>query len=216
FTFARRHNGSGLIFLKKTALMSASGKDIEENPFPALVAMARKGDRTVFLVPELFVWEKRTARIKPGIMDIVFGSPEAPGFVHAMLAFFRNYRRAQFRVGDPIDLQRFIEENPQDSDEVIARKVRSTLNLHLTRETRAVFGPPLKPPERLMDETMRDRQLRKALDAHAASVGRRPESVYREARRHLAAIAARPSPTMLAFAAPMLDWVFQRIYDGIE
>ncbi len=216
FTFARRQNGSGLIFLKKTALMSASGKDIEENPFPALVAMARKGDRTVFLVPELFVWEKRTARIKPGIMDIVFGSPEAPGFLHSMLAFFRNYRRAQFRVGDPIDLRRFIEENPQDSDEVIARKVRSALHHHLARETRAVFGPPLKPTERLIDETMRDRQLRKALDAHASSVGRRPESVYREARRNLTAIAARPNPTALAFATPVLDWVFQRIYDGIE
>jgi glycerol-3-phosphate O-acyltransferase len=63
---------------------------------------------------------------------------------------------------------------------------------------------------------MRDRQLRKALDAHAASVGRRPESVYREARRNLKAIAARPSPTTLAFASPVLDWIFQRIYDGIE
>jgi glycerol-3-phosphate O-acyltransferase len=216
FTYARRHGGSGLIFLKKTALMSASGKDIEENPFPALVAMARKGDRTVFLVPELFVWEKRTARIKPGIMDIVFGSPEAPGFLHSMVAFFRNYRRAQFRMGEPIDLQRFIQENPQDSDEVIARKVRSALHHHLARETRAVFGPPLKPTERLIDETMRDRQLRKALDAHAASVSRRPESVYREARRNLQAIAARPSPTTLAFASPVLDWIFQRIYDGIE
>jgi glycerol-3-phosphate O-acyltransferase len=216
FTYARRNGGSGLIFLKKTALMRPSGKDIEENPFPALVAMARKGDRNVFLVPELFVWEKRTARIKPGIMDIVFGSPEAPGFLHSMLAFFRNYRRAQFRVGEPIDLQRFIAENPQDSDEVIARKVRSALHHHLARETRAVFGPPLKPTERLIDETMRDRQLRKALDTHATSVGRRPESIYREARRNLQAIAARPSPTVLAFSAPVLDWIFQRIYDGIE
>ncbi len=216
FTYARRQGGSGLIFLKKTALMSASGKDIEENPFPALVAMARRAERTVYLVPELFVWEKRTARLKPGIMDIVFGSPDAPGFLHSMLAFFRNYRRAQFRVGEPIDLRRFIEENPQDSDEVIARKVRGVLHHHLARETRAVFGPPVKHPERLIDETLRDRQLRKALDAHAAASGRSQGSVLREARRNLRAIAARPSPTLLAFAAPVLDWVFHRIYDGIE
>lgn len=216
FAEAQRQGGSGLIFLKRTTLMSASGKDIEENPFPALVALARKGERPVFLVPELFVWEKRPARLKPGIMDIVFGSPEAPGFLHSMLAFFRNYRRAQFRVGEPIDLRRFVEENPQDSDELIARKVRSALHHHLARETRAVFGPPAKPPERLIDETMRDRHLRKALDAHAAESGRRPQSIYREARRNLQAIAARPSPTALAFVSPLLDWVFQRIYDGIE
>ena len=104
-------------------------------------------------------------------------------------------------MGEPIDLRRFIEENPKDSDEVIARKVRSTLHHHLTRETRAVFGPPLKPTERLIDETLRDRQLRKVLDAHAASTNRRQESVYREARRNLLAIASRPSPTTLAFAS---------------
>ncbi|HZI08200.1 MAG TPA: 1-acyl-sn-glycerol-3-phosphate acyltransferase, partial [Archangium sp.] len=202
--------------LKKTALLSASGKDIEENPFPALVAMARKGDKTVFLVPELFVWEKRTSRIKPSLLDRVFGSPDAPGFVHSMVAFWRNYHRAQFRVGEPIDLKRFIEENPEDSDEVIARKVRSALNHHLARETRAVFGPPVKPHERIIEETLRDRTLRKALDTVAAESNRRPESVLRQARRNLQAIAGKPSPTTLSFIAPMLGWVFNRIYDGIE
>jgi len=216
FTYARRHAGSGLIFLKKTALLSAAGKDIEENPFPSLVAMARKSDKTVFLVPELFVWEKRTSRIKPSLVDHVFGSPDAPGFVHSLVAFFRNYRRAQFRVGEPIDLKRFIEENPQDSDELIARKVRSALNHHLARETRAVFGPPVKPHERIIEETLRDRTLRKALDTVAAESNRRPESVLRQARRNLQAIAGKPSPTTLSFAAPVLGWVFNRIYDGIE
>ncbi|XXF80922.1 1-acyl-sn-glycerol-3-phosphate acyltransferase [Myxococcaceae bacterium GXIMD 01537] len=216
FTYARRHGGSGLIFLKKTALMNPSGKDIDEDPFPALVAMARKGDRPVFLVPELFVWEKRTANVKPTLIDRVFGSPEAPGFLHSMMAFALNYHRAQFRVGEPIDLRRFAEENPQDSDELIARKVRSALHHHLARETRAVFGPPAKPPERIIEETLRDRQLRRAVDEVAASSGRRPESVLRDARRNLAAIASRPNPTVLAFVSPVLDWVFNRIYDGIE
>ncbi len=216
FTYARRQGGCGLIFLKKTALLSAAGKDIEENPFPALVAMARKGERTVFLVPELFVWEKRTSRLKPNVWDRVFGSPDAPGFLHSMVAFFRNYRRAQFRMGEPIDLKRFIEQNPQDSDEVIARKVRSALHHHLARETRAVFGPPVKPPERIIEETLRDRMLRKVLDAHAQESGRRPESVLREARRNLRAIAAKPSPTTLALVSPLLEWVFNRIYDGMD
>jgi glycerol-3-phosphate O-acyltransferase len=216
FTYARRHGGSGLIFLKKTALLNPSGKDIEEDPFPALVAMARKGERPVFLVPELFVWEKRTARVKPTLIDRVFGSPEAPGFLHSMMAFFLNYHRAQFRVGEPIDLRRFIEENPQDSDEVIARKVRSALHHHLARETRSVFGPPPKSTERVIEETLRDRQLRRALEEVAKSTNRRPESVLRSARRNLQAIASRPSPTVLAFVAPVLDWVFNRIYEGIE
>jgi glycerol-3-phosphate O-acyltransferase len=216
FEYARKSGGSGLVFLRRTALLHPSGKETREDPFPALVAMARQSDRPVFLVPELFVWEKRPARLKPNWVDIVFGSPEAPGFLHSMLAFFRNYKRAQFRVGEPIDLRRFAELNPRDSDEVLARKVRGALHVHLARETRAVFGPPVKHATRVIDETLRDRQLRKVLDEHAAATGRKPESVLREARRNLEAIAARPSPTALAFAAPVLEWVFHRIYDGMH
>jgi len=216
FEHARQSGGSGLVFLRRTALLRPSGKETREDPFPALVAMARQSDRPVYLVPELFIWEKRTARLKPNWVDIVFGSPEAPGFLHSMLAFFRNYKRAQFRVGEAIDLRRFVEQNPRDSDEVLARKVRSSLHVHLARETRAVFGPPVKPQSRVIDETLRDRALRKALEEAAAESGKKPESVLREARRNLEAIAARPSPTTLAFISPVLDWVFSRIYDGIQ
>ena len=215
FRYAGQQGGSGLVFLRRTALLHASGKETREDPFPALVRLARGSDRPVFLVPELFVWEKRAAKLVPGWRDVVFGSPEAPGFVHSMVAFFRNYKRAQFRVGEPIDLRRFIEENPQATDEVLARKVRSALHVHLARETRAVFGPPQKPTDRLIDETLRDRQLRKTLDEHAAATGRKPASVQREARRNLEAIAARPNPSVLALIAPVLAWVFNRIYDGI-
>ncbi|MBM4380919.1 MAG: glycerol-3-phosphate acyltransferase, partial [Deltaproteobacteria bacterium] len=58
FTYARRQQGSGLIFLKQSAFGSTRGRQITEDPFPALVAMARKSERPVYLVPELFVWEK--------------------------------------------------------------------------------------------------------------------------------------------------------------
>jgi glycerol-3-phosphate O-acyltransferase len=216
FTYARRQHGSGLIFLKRTAFGSAGGKDIDENPFPALVAMARRADSSVYLVPELFVWEKWVTRLKPGIIDFLFGSPEAPGFLHSLLAFVRNYRRAQFRVGEPIDLKRFIDEHPNESDEVIARKVRGSLHHHLARETRAVFGPPAKPPDRLIDEALRDRTLRKVLEEQAASSGKPIESLVSEAKKDLESIAARPSTTAIALSEPILRWVFDRIYDGIE
>src|SRR4051812_29537382 len=47
FTYARRNQGSALIFLKQTALLRPGGKYHKEDPFPALVSMARKSDRPV-------------------------------------------------------------------------------------------------------------------------------------------------------------------------
>ena len=215
FEYARRHGGSALVFLQQTAIGRAGGRSGREDPFPALVAMARKSDRPVFLVPELVVWEKWSVRLKPAWADYVFGTPEAPGFLHSVLAFWRNHKRAQFRVGEPIDLKAFAAENPEDSDAVVARKVRAVLHVHLARETRAVFGPPYKPPERVIDETLRDRTLRQTIEQTAARSGKDPAALEREARRHLNAIAARLHPTVVALLAPVLGWIFDRIYDGI-
>lgn len=216
FTYARRNQGSGLIFLKQSALGSARGKNITEDPFPALVAMARKGEAKVFLIPELFVWEKLKQRLRPGIIDYIFGSPEAPGFLHTLLAFFRNYRRAQFRVGEAVDLQKFIADNPNDSVAVLARKVRSALYHHLARETRAVFGPPEKDADRVIDETLRDKGLLDSLGEIAQAKGRSMPSVIRDARRNLNEIAARPSTMAVGLMAPLLHRIFNRIYDGVE
>src|SRR5450631_3350184 len=216
FSYAQRKSGSGLVFLQSTALGRALGRPGRDDPFPALVAMARKGERPVFLVPELCVWEKWTVRLKPAWADYVFGSPEAPGFLHSVLAFFRNYKRAQFRVGEPIDLSALVKGSPDVPDQVLGRKVRSTLHVHLARETRTVFGPPFKPPERIIDETLRDRGLRHSLQVIADTSGRRVDSVLREARRDLNAIAARLHPTVLALANPLMSLIFRFMYDGID
>ncbi|MFN0062216.1 MAG: 1-acyl-sn-glycerol-3-phosphate acyltransferase [Myxococcaceae bacterium] len=216
FAYARRHQGSGLVFLKHTALARPHGLTPREDPFPALVELARRGDRPVYLVPELFVWERRNARLRPNVIDYIFGSPEAPGFLSTVLSFWRNHRRAQFRVGEPLDLTQFVQQRASETDAALARKVRSLLHHHLSRETRAVFGAPSKPVERLLEETLRDRNLRNQIEDEAKASKRSIQTVEREARRHLNAIAARPSATATGLASPLLRWVFGRIYDGID
>lgn len=216
FTYARRQGGSGLIFLRESAFNSARGKQTNEDPFPALVKLARSSEQPIFLVPELFVWEKWLQKISPSLFDRIFGSPEAPGFVHSVGAFFRNYKRAQFRVGDAIDLKAFVADHAGEPDEVIARKVRSTLHHHLARQTRAVFGPPRKSTDRLIDEAMRDRVFQQSVAELATEQGKSVASLNRAAKRNFASIAARYSPTVVGFAAPLLHWVFNRIYDGVE
>ncbi len=216
FTYARMHGGSGLVFLKETAFGRADGRQTEEDPFPALVVLARKAHPPGYMVPELFVWEKWKPKIAPNIFDRLFGSPEAPGFLHSLFAFLRNYHRAQFRLGEPIDLRAFAQEHSDVSTAVLARKVRSTLHHHLAKETRAVFGAPQKSTDRLIEETLRDRTLRKSLEEAAEEKKRSFESVQNEARKNLDTIASRQSQSVLAIASPILNWVFNRIYDGIE
>jgi glycerol-3-phosphate O-acyltransferase len=216
FEYARAEKGSGLVFLRESGFNTARGRESREDPFPALVELARTCDCPVYLVPELLVWEKWQQKVTPSVFDRIFGSPEAPGFVHSVATFMRNFRRAQLRVGQPINLKEVLASEPGVPTAVIARKVRSALHHHLARETRAVFGPPAKDVDRLIDEAMRDKVFQQAVNELSTEKNRPVPSLQREARRNFQAIAARFSPSVVAFAAGVLDWVFSRIYDGLE
>lgn len=216
FEHAQAAGGSGLVFLRESAFNTARGVETRHDPFPALVEMARSSKTPIYLVPDLLVWEKWQQKVTPSVFDRIFGSPEAPGFLHSLGTFLRNFRRAQFRVGEAIDLTKFVSENKDVATAVLARKVRSTLHHHLARETRAVFGPPRKEVDRLIDEAMRDHAFQQVVQEVAKEKNRSVPSVEREARKSFDAIAARFSPTAVGLVAPVLHQVFNRIYDGIE
>lgn len=216
FTAAREGRGSALLFLRQAAFNTARGVQAKDDPFPALVEMAREARSPLYLVPELLVWEKWQQKVTPSLFDRIFGSPEAPSFLHSWGTFLRNYQRAQFRVGQAIDLTGYVADHRELPTAILARKVRGALHQHLARETRAVFGPPRKDVDRLIHEAMRDRTFQDSVKSIAQEKGKRFDSVLKEALRHFDAIAARFSPTVVGLFAPTLDWVFNRIYDGLE
>lgn len=216
FDWAMQQGGSGLIFMRESGFNTARGVESREDPFPALVDLARKSDKPIFVVPELLVWEKWQQKVKPSLFDRVFGSPEAPGFLHSAVTFLRNYERAQLRVATPIDLREVLANEGDKPTAVIARKVRSALHHHLAKETRAVFGPPAKEVDRLIDEAMRDRVFQASVQEVSAEKNKPVPALLKDARKSFDAIAARFSPTAVGGAAMILDWVFNRIYDGIE
>jgi glycerol-3-phosphate O-acyltransferase len=216
FEWANAQGGSGLIFLRESGFNTARGVESREDPFPALVELARKSDKPIFLVPDLLVWEKWQQKVTPSVFDRVFGSPEAPGFAHSVATFMRNFRRAQLRIGTPIDLKEVLANEGDKPTAVIARKVRSTLHNHLARETRAVFGPPKKEVARVIEEAMRDKVFQQSVQEISAEKNKSVDSLQREARKNFDSIAAKFSPTVVGGAASVLDWVFTRIYDGIE
>lgn len=212
---ALERNGSALVFLKRAVLGSRRGASLPD-PFPALVARARTQEKPILLLPELLVWERRPGHVRPDLVDVLFGSPDAPSGAAQLMAFIRNYRRAYVRLGEPINLTQFVRDNASEPDAVLARKVRGALSQHLERQTRTVVGPRLKDPERVNDEILRDKTFHKSLEASAEELKRPLASVENEARKDLREIAAKPSPGLVAFMRPFMAWVFNRIYDGVE
>lgn len=204
---------SAMVFLRRPAFLRSQGTPLED-PFPDLVALQRRLERPIFVVPQILIFKRAPVRLRPGIRDVVLGSAEVPGIFHTLISFLSNYKRSVVKVGLPIEIRKMIEREPAASDAVIARKVRGSLAVGLGRELRAVVGPPLKAAERMIEETMRDRTLRAELAREARRSQKPIEQIEKEARKALVEIAAKYSPAVLDGANTVGRWMFHRIYDG--
>lgn len=206
---------SAMVFLRRPALFRSQGSPLED-PFPDIVALQRRIDRPIFVVPQILIFKRAPVRLRPGIRDVILGSAEVPGIFHTMVSFLANYRRSWVKVGLPIDVAKMIEREPDAPDAIVARKVRGSLAVGIARELRAVVGPPLKPAERMIEETLRDRALRAELAREARRSQKTLEELERQARKDLEEIAARYSPAVLDGANTVGRWVFSRLYDGFH
>jgi glycerol-3-phosphate O-acyltransferase len=199
---------SALVFLGEPAAGDA---------FTTLVSLQRRLDQPIFLVPTLLVWSRRPQTLRRQVFwDLLFGSPEAPSAFATAVAFLRYRGRTFVRAGRPIDLASFLRESAGQRDPVVARKVRGALHQHLSHQTRAIVGPPLRRASRDRERVLRDRSLKAALALAAAETGRQPASLRAEAVRDLREIASRYSPAFIEVARAILRRVFDRLYEGIE
>jgi glycerol-3-phosphate O-acyltransferase len=185
-------------------------------PFATLVRLQRDLYQPILLVPVLLVWSRRTPKLEGSIWDVLYGTPDSPSIFANAIAFLRNFRRALFEVGLPLDLKGFVADRSAEPDALVARKARGVLHHHLAREFRTAVGPPLKAPSRVAEKVLRDRTLRATLEAMAKETGRSPASLSAEAARDLKQLASRYDPLFVRLLRPVLGWVFGRLYKSVE
>ncbi len=219
---AVRQGEAALVFLRMPRTLP-SAVAVLADPFPGLTALQREQPmRPIQLVPITLVWRRRPKKLRGGLRDFLFGDPDEPGALRSFLAFALHRKQAMLKVGAPIDLAAVAAEQPQADAGRIARQVRGALYQHLAREARVVTGPPLKSPQRVIDQTLNDLQLRRTLAELArerGSAATKPvsaESLDRQARKVLREIAARYNPFAVDVLKRIVGWMFRRIYDGVD
>ncbi len=193
---AVRRNQAAMVFLRAPRTLPSAVTTLPD-PFPALVELQRAQERPIALVPLTFLWHKRPKKLGGSWRDALLGDPEEPGAIRTLLGYL-NRKSTYVKVGETVSLADVNAMNMGAETARVARRVRGWLHHHLARETRVVTGPPLKSVERVVDEVLRDLQLRRTLTEIAREKGRADEVVEKEARQRL------------------LNVVFHRIYDGVD
>src|SRR5207253_2814392 len=157
---AVRCGEAAMVFLRAPRTLPSAVTTLPD-PFPTLIELQRGQSRPIALVPLTFLWRKRPKKLGGSWRDALFGEPEAPGAIRTFLGYLLNRRHSYVKVGEAVSLADVNAMNAGAEPARVARRVRGWLHQHLAREIRVVTGPPLKSADRVIEETLRDLQLRR-------------------------------------------------------
>lgn len=208
------HGDSALIFLRERKW--GAGRNASPVFFERLVEFQRNSDRELFLVPILIHWPPAPPSQQRSLMDILFGDVEEAGRIRKIIHFIRYSKMASIRVGEAIQLKNYVEEHAQWSDVRVGRTLRRVFRVQLAKEAMAIHGPPVKPPEKLQFEILERPLMKKELKAFSEENHLSMEEVERKAEHYLKEIASTPKHRVQMLIARFLDFLFFRVFNGVE
>lgn len=221
---ALEHKGSAALFLKRppsvldVAAGASGGRGLKEGDelIRTLIDVQRGADRPVLLVPQVFMWTNRPDTHGAHPLDAFLGPREWPSSLRTIGQFVYNYKHVAMRTGEPLDLRAYLSQNSSVSDDTHVRRVTYVMLRRLERERRAVTGPALAPPDRQRHQVLRSPKLQKII-AHLA--GDKQEARVALTRKTLATVRsmqATPDTATIKACEVALDYLFHRVYSGID
>lgn len=206
-----------VLFLRKARTLLPWWGEFEQDPLRDVLQAQQAMDRPIFLVPVLLVWERAPGSFRRGIMDRVFGDPDAPGRMRKIVNFLGNYKRSLVTVGEPVNVREFTAENEHLGRlDKIGQKIRWALNQDFRLVRKVVKGPVLRRATDIVDEIMRQEPFRARLSELAVTEERSVDVIQEEARGYLKEIATDFKLSYIEALCIVLTWIFSRIYAGIE
>ncbi len=185
-----------------------------------LLELQRTNERPILLVPQLFLWTRRSKEARYTVADALFGSREWPGTFRMAVQFLMNRSEVAVRAGEPLDLRSFLEyeanDEPPPSDAILARRLTYALLRRLERERRGVTGPVYKPADRLRNQVIRSPRLQKTIRDLAGDGSEQRRVLTKKAEDIVQQMEAHVDPTALRAMAALFERAVGRMYSSLD
>ena len=201
-----RHGRTGLFHPK------ASARDLVE----VLVEAQQQRSEPIFLVPQILIWERQPDRTNRGLVDVMLGDSDDPGWLRKGLIFLLYHRRAIVRLGEPVNLAEFIEAQEGQPVARIAKKLRWLLLGYLYRERKVIKGPDVRPRRWIFDRILAEPAVKTAITAEMVRQGRSEVAITRRARKILDKMGADYRWGAVMALRTALDYISKRLYSGVQ
>jgi len=224
FQRALERGGSASLFLKRPAsvidatLGVSGGRGLQEGDelVRSVLRVAREGDKPIYVLPLVFVWSKSPDRLGSSPVDFLLGSRRFPTPARALGQWLYNFKHAEMRMAEPIEVQDFVRTHSDQAETVQVRRLIYMTLRRLERERRGMVGPAEKSPARIRAEILRSPRLRSVISDVAGPTVEDRAAKAEDAAKMLAELQATPSSDVIKGMGVALRWGFSRIYHGID
>jgi len=182
----------------------------------SLVEAQERRAEPIFVVPQVLIWSRAPDRGTRGLLDLLLGGNDDPGRLRKLAHFFVNYHHAVVKVGTPLNLKEFVQEQGSQPRARVAKKLRWLLLGYLYRERKVVKGPDVRPRRWLFNRVLAEPAVRQAIVTAARDEGRGEHAVEKRARKTLDRMGADFRFGAIFSLRLIIDFITSRIYSGVE
>lgn len=179
-----------------------------------LTAVADEKSPDVQIVPVSVYWGRSPERENSLFRVLLSDTWSAQGLLKKFLMVLVNGRQTYVQFSRPVSLRQMVTE--QLGDERTARKLGRVLRVHFRREREAIIGPDLSHRRTLVDALIASPSVREAIRRDAEEKNHTVEESTEAAWTYANEIASDYSNTVIRFLSLVLDWLWERLYAGIE
>ena len=187
-----------------------------EDPIWHLLEIQEQLDFPIFLVPQMVIYEKAPSRESKGLLQLFFGDVENPGKLRKLGLCFLKAKRAVVEVAEPVDLQEALAATPHDGRlREVAQEIRRELISRIDLKRRVITGPVIKSREEVMELTLTDPGLTRAMEHLAETEKKKLYKIKKDAQDYFWEISADWNQFCVNGMIYVVTWLSKHLFDGI-
>ncbi len=189
----------------------------EKDSLNFLIEAQKDTDRPIYIVPQLILYKKNPEKDRSGLLDILFGFKDKPGYIRKIVLFFRHHRRAFIDFGSPLNLKSYLEAQPEGrSLEDMASEIRQMMIDRIDGQKRVILGPVMKSRQQLKEKVLKDPDIARAIEQIGSGNTKQLRQAKKKAGEFFDEIAADYNITYILILHKLVTWLWKKIFQGID
>jgi glycerol-3-phosphate O-acyltransferase len=188
-----------------------------KDPCRCIINTQLEMNHPIYIVPQLFLYDKKPERKSLSITDILFGSSTKPGKLRRLITLINRPDKINIEISEPLNLWEFLNrsENHEKDPDYQSLQLRRHLLDQINRHRQGITGPSLKSKQELKEKILTGDTFQEFSKTYSRQNDISLQKVRKRANGQLKKIAAKYNPAVIKVLAVIVKWIINRMFDGV-